>query len=272
MSPTVIATGAAKQYTILVLLEYGESFSVQARYARYSDHVTVNEVTYTSLPEMDVTFPTIDGGLEDAPFDVTLPVSELLGDRFSRGEPHSPVRATVYEVSPDDLEGSLTERFYGFLTSATRNPGGMSGMVKLSFSSPKALLDIPLGIPATTTCVWQFGDDNCGYPAKGQRESATVISSGRFLELSGLSSTTDQYWRKGFVTCNGLSIMVRSQPSGNILEMVQSCPARWVGLVVVCTPGCNKSVSECKNKWNNAARFGGIGLAIPNYNPNFETS
>jgi len=271
MAESSLASSAASSYTMLIEFSFGEGFASKQRYCRYDQDIVAFGETWTSLPQIDIELPKLDGGMEDTPMTLEMPPESPI-DKIQNGQAHSPITVAVYEASPDSPDTTKDEIFFGFMTEVSRSPGGASGLVQLTVASLKSLLDVPLGIPAVTTCIWQLGDGNCGIDLSTEKETGTALCAGRLVEVDGLTTITAQHWRKGFVSRDGLSIMVREQPTGNVLELVQPAPIEWIGQTVEVTPGCDKSASTCANKWNNIEHFSGVGLAIPSYNPLFETA
>ena len=104
-------------------------------------------------------------------------------------------------------------------------------------------------------------------------ESGAVGSiTGHEIVITGLQAHSDGWWNRGFVERDGLQILIREWVSGTTFTLAKIPPADWDGEDLVVTPGCDKTATDCGSaKWKNQNRFGGIGYALPTYNPTFES-
>jgi uncharacterized phage protein (TIGR02218 family) len=191
------------------------------------------------------------------------------------GEPSVPIHAEIWVVWRTIGEG-VSESADLFisptdtrLVRAVRNADGRKGLVRLEFNTSKARLGMPLGISATPECSWALGDGNCQATVTTENATITAISRSTITVADvGVTGKAAGYWRRGYVTRNGLSIGIRdwTVSTGN-LKLVREPPAAWAGQAIVVTPGCDKRPTTCDTRFSNLERFGGFGIAIPARNP-----
>lgn len=162
--------------------------------------------------------------------------------------------------------------FKGRLQRIIDNYQGESGLIKIEASHLKGETHRPLGFIATEDCGLTFGDEadsDCGIELIPLREQATVTGiSGKTITVSGLVTTTDDYFTNGYIELSGLRTRIVESTSSTVFELSQVPPATWNGIEVVFTPGCLKRHQEdCIDKWNNESQFSGMGIGTPAYDP-----
>lgn len=279
MAQTVLDTASAGLYSLLITLSWGDS-SV-ARYCRYDSDLTDGSNTFTACPRLKFQPQPQQGSSGDDPWDFWLEKSLAPMNTLARPYPHSPVSVLIQEMVPGNAS-TLRTLFKGRITRYSVNPDGKVLMVKCRASGPKSLFKLPLGFPATTTCGWIFGDDNCKY------DVASVTKLGEITNLNQggkstriLTDLTDspvgvlanERWRRGYVKYDGLSLMIRKSHQNGIFDLAQVPPPEWESTgsnTISFVPGCDKRLTTCRNVWQNESEFGGIGIAIPNRNPILE--
>lgn len=270
-----------KQSFLLLEFKYGDP--VAPTYTRFTDQssdVDALGSKWSAVPDMDVRIPSNIGTLADKQLEIEMKLQSGFLTNVSSGEPHSPVRVTLSEMSiaADDGSGPQTiVLFVGKLTNVRRNPGGHSESVRLIAVHSKARMAIPLGLPANHHCVWTFTERGCAKSPVGLRESGTLtVLTGKVATITGLADhsadTTSRYWHMGYVEKDGLRITIRDweQAAATTFYLAKEPPASWVGATVRVFPGCDKTIETCRARWSNEANFGGFGYAIPAYHPVYE--
>jgi hypothetical protein len=252
------------------------------RYTDYTSDVTdVAGNTYTSTPSMAIVdLPAVGGALEARPLKLELP-SNAFTSALANGEPHAPVtvvlRAAIKEFSIDSKAATATDRelvlFRGRVVRGVRNLNGRTDSIRLEAIATKGRLAIPLGIAATPTCRWPFAGEICGVDTSAFQQSTTVdaIDGARITAGAAFTDHGDAtLYHRGYVERNGLRIHVRHY-DGNVntrhLYLAERVPAAWLSQTVTVHPGCDHTAATCDARWSNIARFGGMGVAIPNYHP-----
>lgn len=276
MTQTDLDKKAANPFVVLVTLSYGET-PTERRYVRHSTDVTLGSDTFTAAPTLAVTLKEQHGGTDDDGAEVTIDAGLAPFDNLSSGEPHARVAVKIEEADPDDA-GTRRELFYGWIRTVRVAPSGRSRLATATVEGIKSRLKVAMGVPATTTCAWRFGDARCGVDVAAQREVGTVTALETNGERNRLTvdfgtSTPDlsnSRWRRGYLEVDGLRLMIRKSFNDGRFDLVRIPPARWLNAEVTATPGCDKTISTCRSVWDNEEHFGGLGYAMPARNPIFE--
>jgi hypothetical protein len=266
-------TNSEASLATLITFSSGAGFATQARYTSCTNPIIAEDGTFLPEPSIEVTMNAQGGGANDTPVQVRMLVRAPL-DALTSQRAHSAVRVKIEEVDPTDLATRRT-LFAGVIRTSTRNPDGKTGIVQFEVAGWRAWLEIPANNwLADTSCNNTLGDVVCGANLAAAREAATVTAiDGNRVMLAGLATTAvDGYWRFGYLALDGLQIMVRDYTTGDEMTLLKTPPASWVGQVITATPGCDKQLGTCRNRWNREARFTGFGLRIPAYNPLLESN
>lgn len=260
-------TNPTAQYVLLVTFAWAGG-SVTALYAAADKDVTISAQDFAAAPTLTIDFSKQTGGVEDEPITILMPVVDPVLTMLA-GYPFSRCFVTIEEI---DITNSATRRklFYGLVSQCTGNKNGNSALAEIKVAGLRSFLEFPLGISATNTCAWQFGDKNCTKNVAALRVTKTInLISGTTITLG--SPITANQFNRGLITFGGLTLMIRSQISTTQLEMINQPPPSWSGQSVVLTPGCRKTTADCNGLWSNLINFGGFGIAIPAFHPSVET-
>lgn len=285
-------------------LTYTETLS----YKRFTDSgkvYTSGADTWSPVPSMSVRLPAATGQLDQNMAVIELPLVPVAGDVFvqraSSGEPFPPTKVVIQQVAT--AKGTITTSltvtlFEGRLVRATRSSGARVNAVKFEIAHCKAFLNVPLGIPATPICAWTLGGAGCGantqavgghwagaggpFQAHVIRELISIDGTHGGLDtgLTNFNVNGGKLYHRGFARRGGLRIGIRdwdygaggTGPSDDPAQVyfVRQPPSWWLNQDLVFEPGCDGSQETCSQRYNNHANFGGLGIAIPNYQPNFE--
>lgn len=247
---------------------------------------------WLSTPSLKVVWPKNAGTLESG--QCTIEVAEddnatmsalvqlLLGD----GAPTAAVPIIIKEIiSPVTAgsDGSEIQPFRGKLLNATRNAGGRSGRVRFDVQSIKALLDVPLGLPCNHHCPFNLFGRGCSVQGGGSARGPQLTSEAKLVDVASISGkvvtldadpglTGTKSLQFGYALRNGIRVGIQGWDSGDPTRVVmrQEPPGEWEGQQVQWVPGCAKTIEACRSDWSNEDNFGGIGYALPAYNPHFE--
>jgi hypothetical protein len=259
------------------------------RFARSRQPLTIDGDLYAPLPEMEVTFPMLTGGIDSGT--ATKPVKIVVPDDIEPFasmvvENHAEVTVRVFEADTNDLDATPLLRWVGLVQRTRAHYKGQTRLMELSITGRKALLqDISLGIKASNRCPWQFGDDaTCG--ATVAERDATVRADGvdgttlRFSDLPA-DSKKDAWppgrYTRGYVMYDELRIMIRKHvldENGDGVKKVvlaRAAPQSWNGQVIKIYEGCDKTVAAC-TAHDRTESFLGIGLRMPKHNPIIENN
>ena len=221
-------------------------------------------------------------GLSDANATFSALVELLLADGTPTPEVSVVVREVVRPVVAGD-QATVLIPFSGRVMRAIRNVGGRAKRVRFSAESMKSRLDIPLGLPCNHHCPWSFMGRGCSVQGGGSARGPQLTTERRVTTIqaiNGKTITVDTYgalsgsksFQFGYIERNGVRIGVQDWDSGTPNELVlrQQPPATWLLQGITMVPGCDKTIETCRGAWANEDNFGGIGYAIPAYNPMFE--
>lgn len=244
----------------------GEVIDRYTNAARSIVHATLG--TFTPDPSLTLQTLLLRGNTEDDEVRLQMryrhPSREPMAT-LANGAPHAPITVEIYDFLDDDPDTTHTLLYQGTLSELRID---RRGVAEIKIGGVRSqLADGPLGLAATTYCPWRFGDSICGIDLSALEETGNVDSvDGTEVTLTGLSTTTAGYWHRGYLTRGGLSILIREHLADQVVKLQRPPPADWLGEDVVATPGCTKSIGACR-AWNNEARFGGCGIAMPSANP-----
>lgn len=260
------------------------SFTLDGTLYRYTTWTEDLPGGYESDPRIEIKLPANTGTLEDSYAEITLP-SDDFTETLTGSEPLTDVQVEIDEVISDPTgpsSATLLRHFVGILAGeAVRNPGGQGGIVRLEARLGKSLLDIPLGIPCNHQCPFTLYGTGSGVSSVLHRFVGTVTA------IDGLTVTVntdpltatfatppDRYFKSGFALLNGLYVRIRDWRSASPREfrMSRRMPAAWLGEAVEFFAGSDKTYETIRDNFGTPEFFGGIGYAIPPYNPNFEDS
>lgn len=272
---TTILDRVSKETHLLVMFTNGEGIQ------RYTDSLLPIGAPAGKFdilePHMNVTLPPRSGSLDNKECVIELPFrAAQFTDYVSSGRPYPITEVKVWEHT---RSGGLSEvhlHFLGRMTRAVKNQEEGADTVKIVAKDLKAMMQAPLGLLVTHQCPWTFGKNGCFKAFTGLTESAVIDRiDGVKVTVRALNGnyTDKRHFIDGQMTVNGLPLRIREwEPITRPLEfhLIRTPPTRWLGDVALIEPGCSKFVEECETMWLNNLQFGGIGFAIPEYNPTIE--
>lgn len=266
--PNPIDTSSASRVCALVEFRWGTSAS--ARYAVYTDNVTAGGNLYSAKPAIEINYGTVGGGTKDEPYSIRVP-ADLLPVTNMRRKKWYPTVCRIYECDPSSPDATLVLRRKSDVSRATENPAGRTDLVELELRSLKSRLDVKLSLMADVTCNWTLGDSHCRKPLGPLQESGTLSAiSDRLVTITGLPAKSAGYWELGTIKRLGYEISIRRWETGDVFELFNAPPDEWLNQTVTLLPGCPGTLEVCRSRFDNERRFSGFGLAMPDYNPQFE--
>lgn len=270
-------------------------FEIQGTYYRFTNWGTTIDpggANWVSTPELEVKWPKNSGTLEangciiNTVFEANATMDTLIELLLGSGAPVADINVEIREViKPVEIGDEATELipFKGQVIQAVRNAQGRAKRVRFEVQSIKARLQKPLGLPCNHHCPWTLFGRGCSVQGGASARGPQLISERRLRNVSSIdgvtitvdsdpSLTAPKSFRFGYVERNGVRIPVFDWDSSTPTEIIlrQRPPDEWQGEQVILVPGCSKTIEACRDEWNNEDNFGGIGHAIPAYNPTFE--
>ena len=261
-----IDTKSNKAYTNLITFEYN---GVYKRYAAYDSDVVVAAQTYLAVPEIELQNLAFTSFFDSRHISLKIPSSYAPVNSLIQPHPFAKVVVYIDEINVDDLT-SKRSLFKGEVVNVTKSISDRSTLVTLTVATTKNLLQIPVGIPATSTCPWNFGDDNCKIDLDTVKIATTIEGVDAFTVTISNHSLVGAYAQRGFIEKDGVRIPIRVA-SGYELTLTRQPPTDWtVGASITVYPGCDKTLNTCRTRWNNERYFCPLGYAMPSYNPIFQ--
>ena len=284
---TSILTASEKLSWYAVEFAYNDPINppvdpVFARLTNWSSDLPVgpNGSYFYSSPTMAIKLPKNTSTLNEQPAQIELPlIANDFTDLCSRGEPFSPIWVSVWEITTPASGGAFDTRvllvYRGRVSRIVRNHQGRHEEVLFEVSNDKSRMRSPLGFICGHHCVWNFTGTGCNLVGG----LAPLILIGlvsaigqRTMTVTGTTPATaspDRYFQRGYALLNGLYIPIfdwnPAAPTQFIMN--RQPPQAWIGQTVKIAPGCDKTIETCRLRWSNEQHFGGIGYAIPAYNP-----
>jgi hypothetical protein len=282
---------ASKKSYFKVRLTYWEDqdhvYPVYHEYTNWSmDFAGLSTDGFVSTPEMEIDLPAFEGLLEEKDFVVRLPADSFLTE-LSNGLPHETVIMDIWEFTLASNPGQGGKEFHLFqgpILGTIRNKNGLSGIIELRGRLAKHRLNIPLGVPANSHCVWTLGKAPCQALVSALHGFTIASITGKKVIVTEnvpgtLAAYADYYFHRGFLRIQGGSGTEGNYQVGirewrvsapTTFYTVRQLPQRWVGKGVAIAGGCDKTIETCRARWGQESNFCGLGYAIPPYNPNYE--
>lgn len=259
-------------------IRYGDPEVVE-RYVLKAGNEALFGETFTQLPGGDLEMGGYGVAFADRNMVLILPLLPgFFSDLATRGDPFPRATIRIWEITRSLITSDqiVLELANGFMSTSTRNWRGKERLVGIRVSSEKDILDIPLGLPINAQCPWVFGSPLCGVtpPTFGGQ---IIGISNKEVEINAFSPALglvgEEYFFRGYIYRNGVAIPIRGWDLNipEVLQLAQSPPIEWLNQTITIVPGCDKQIETCRNRWSNEERFGGAGIKMPAYKPNFET-
>lgn len=150
--------------------------------------------------------------------------------------------------------------FTGFVSTVEPSSAGLSISVKSALEAFRR--PVPRNV-YQTTCANVLYDNSCGVSRAAQTRTGTITAASTVLQLFTSITAPDTFLALGSITFTsganvGQTRTIRSQVGGTIrlLDPLLSVPA--IGDTFSALAGCDRALSTCRAKFNNAARFRGF--------------
>lgn len=273
----------ATPYAPLVTFRWGSTPNYR-KYARWTSDVDAYPDTFISAPEMEISFDKpLNVGSEDAPATISIRADREPMDTLSLPFPHAPVHVKIEEINPLDPD-TRREIYFGRVGMCDASLRGGHLTCKLTIEGIKTRLTHIVGLQALSSCIWPFGDESsspCKVPLESKRITATITQRQVGGNPVRIQTDLDPYdlpdpytdlsnlrWSNGYADLDGNRIKIRASLGNGQFDLRSVPPPSWEGQAIILTPGCDKSVANCRY-WNNESRFMGFGIGMPGANPIF---
>jgi hypothetical protein len=260
-------------FAYLLDFVWGESGAHTAYYTSWDSPVVVGSITYGADPQtrLSVDPGKQTGVVKDEPWTLTLPPLAPLTS-LVRPYAFAPVTCRIWEVDPTQSSPAPMLMWEGLVSKVINNPGDARGCIRAEISGYRAFLQYPLGLESKTGCINVLGDGRVCLADLGALQQTVAITSiaGKTLLASALTipgGMPATYWTFGKISYDGLTIGIADGSASPSLKLLLFPPPEWVGVNAVFTPGCDRTYATCGTVWGQTARFMGLGLRSPSYNP-----
>ncbi len=272
---TATADQLATNVSRAVLLSFSGGDSSTAYFAKHDEDITYDSNDYIATPEMEFNPLRRTGSLEPETLEITAPNDNPPFDTLSAYRKHATVSCTVGVCNPDDAAGTYREVFYGKIGACERIDADDDSLWKFDLRGIKARLNAKLGFYADNYCQVHLGHTLCGIDIAAQRETATVTeigtdNRGNRITVSwsgGTPDLTDARWRTGALIWNGLVLNILESVGSSKFDLELDPPSAMDGQTVTMEPGCDGTLSTCRNVWANELNFVGFGLDMQDRYP-----
>lgn len=237
------------------------------RYTTADVPVTYGGATFTPSGFAREAMRQTDSATESGTLEMTFAPDHPFAAIFMNtyGTTH-PMTVTVRARHRSDVGGEFVTVFLGQSAAATLT----STSLKIVFASAQARLTrtIPR-LAISRNCPFLLYDSYCGALESAFQWSSTISAiSGKTLTIAGLSNHSDdkQFFVGGLIRkANVIRGYIERQAEDEI-TLLQGTMELKAGDAVTLSAGCDRLQLTCKNRFNNAANFGGHP-SLPVRNP-----
>jgi len=286
MPENSLETAAGASYAVLVTLSWsnlpvspGDPEKTTKKYAAWTEDIDINgdgSEVFESAPNLEVDLGEVHGGTDDKPGELTISREYEPFNILRSGLVHPRIEVVVEQVDPTDPVLTRRVLFKGRIGKIKANPGGRASLVSANLNGVKAELNqVRLGIPATPTCQWAFGGEQCGYDKEATKQTGEVLSIGSPERVSvrlsvGSGTSPNNRYKRGIIKVGGLLLTIRKSYDDGFFDLFKVPPPWIVGLPAELFEGCDKQYSTCV-QFQRQHRFMGLGIRIPDRQPLFES-
>lgn len=225
--------------------------------------VTFESQVYTSTQINRSKIKQSSNAMKDG-ITINLPLSHDFSQFVLNPDNVESITISIYRGHANDPDNEFICYWLGRVTGHTVNGQNFSMTCESVFTSIKS---VGLRARFELSCRHALYDSKCGVSASAFEELATINTvNGTTLTFTGAQAFGDNYFTGGFIKdSNGISRFIASH-IGDEIRLFRRVPSIVPGSIVRIFPGCNRSIDNCKNKFNNLDNHGGFPF-IPSKNP-----
>lgn len=246
---------------------YEFKFAAQAYYyTSAAEQITRQNFTYTPVPiNRDQIKAATTPGKQS--LSITGPADLPVADLFRTAPPSNVVTLTIYRQHFGDTD--FTVYWSGRVTNASWKDNEVTLTAESALTS---LNRLGLRRQHNVLCPHQLYGVECGLVEANFRVDATVLSVAGNALTTNLSGYADNWFAGGFIewvvpnTGNTEIRSIQNSTTAGGLTLISSPPGLLGGQTIRCYPGCDKSLSTCKTKYNNVSNNGSYPFS-PSKNP-----
>lgn len=231
------------------------------RYTSADRQITVGGVNYAPLPCSDNGMK--QGGNTNEDIEITMPSDIPLADLYQSTPPSNTIRVTVRRRHSTDPDGQAFVYWKGYLSNVKRGEGN-AAITLVCNTLLSSFTRQGLRLAWTRGCPHILYDQECRVnPADFVHATTIVALDGNSITLAGSGGRPQGWFTGGYIEweVGGPATLDRrgiaSSPSDVRLGLLGTTYRLSVGLPIRVYPGCDLTMSTCRNKFNNRANYGG---------------
>lgn len=241
----------------IVLYEFARG-TQRWRYCTADRDITLGTDLYSALPVSDGGM-TESGDNSTESFDVTLPASATLPGLFRFTAPADRVSLIVRRMHYGDTEAAVF--WTGSVVQVSR-PDEITAIVRCQ-SLISALKSNGLRLTWQRNCPHMLYDNQCRVDRTPFATPVTVVAlDGVHVQVSMGVSLPEGWFNGGYVEWQvepgAYDRRMIEEHAGSLFRLLGSTSGLSVGPGVVAYPGCNRTLADCNDKFNNLPNYGGI--------------
>lgn len=193
---------------------------------------------------------------------VTIPRDSSLAGQFLSYLPVSPMALTIYRGHDGESDGETVTNFTGRVASAV-----FGEFCELTVVPSQYVLKrrVPT-LRQQSQCNWALFGPGCGVDSTAFRVTGVVSNvNGGVVTATVFGTKPSGYFKAGYLEFDGARRMIVDH-DGNEVTLLTAMAGLTAGATVTAYAGCQRTESDCLNKFNNLANH--LGFArIPTRNP-----
>jgi len=193
--------------------------------------------------------------------DVTVPSDNPVARLFRGVSPSRAVRIRIYRWHVDDTSGEFRTVWVGTIKEAKREAIDRTRLVTASLAS--TFTRVGLRLTYGRACPYALYDHNCTIDPVRFGVSGLVIDSldGADIQVMSLPESLENGWftggymewqTDGITERRGLKVQ-----DGSVIGVIGGTSGLTAGLAITLFPGCNRTISQCAEKFDNHLNYGG---------------
>ena len=249
-----------EQETFVELYELIMGLEVE-RYTSYAEDVAFRGYTYEARPIKRSDFK-MSKDYKATRVSVTAPISNIV-QQFIASAPIPEIELKIIRSFLNDIDNSYIVLFQGYIID-------VSLKANIATIQAENNIDMKLVLPKfvfQSRCNNKLFDDICSLQAIDWKLETTVTVSGSTLQSSDFANYPDGWFTFGYIEKNNDFRLITNH-IGNTVTLQMPFPSSTLqsGQSIYAYPGCDKSATTCRDKFNNLANFTGFPY-IPSSNP-----
>lgn len=203
--------------------------------------------------------------LQSQSITVRLPIDSVIAQQFVSYIPSSPMSLVIFRGHETDGAGEVVTYFTGRVSAAR-----FDEVCELTVLPEQALLKRQVPGPRyQSQCNWVWGSPACGVNKGTYAVTAVVTaiagSNGDTITAAALGAQTSGYFTAGWIERGDERRMIILH-TGSTAQLITPMPSLQVGDTITIYPGCQRTASDCRNKFGNYQHFSGFDR-VPGRNP-----